>query len=151
VLRTATCPASLAGTLSAIMWFDLVYTSFFDTRGFAFELTQIKQFGAPHQTTPDNFDIINFGRMYGENAFDSHPIGHFADDKGPPCPAAADSDHNPFKSLDTLARAFDDAHMHAYRIPGAEFGEILLHLGLFKWYKGMHNFVPYLKRFQQSE
>src|SRR5262245_48201045 len=87
---------------------------------FADALAQVGQFGAANLSSAFDFDLLDPGRMQGENAFDAFTIADPAHGKGGIQTAPTAANDNAREDLDAFLVAFDDFGVHADGIADVE-------------------------------
>ena len=102
--------------------------SLLDLCSLAEAVTQVVQLCTTNLALTDSLDHCNVGRMQGENLLAADAVGNTTNGDGLSDTAALTSDDGAFENLDTLTRAFLDAHMNTNGVADLCFGQLFLHV-----------------------
>lgn len=84
------------------------------------QLAEIIKLGAAYTAGPHHFNLVDYGRVQGEDSLHPRAERDLADGKGGMIAGAAKTDHRAFEDLDSLLFAFFDLDVHLHRITGAK-------------------------------
>lgn len=98
-----------------------ILTLFIDPRGFAFQLSQVVQFGSSDLPGSQSIDAHDSGRVKRKDSFDANPFRNFPHGKRCIHALALFLYHHPFKNLSSFFVPFDDFDMNRDRIARAKF------------------------------
>src|ERR1700688_93264 len=105
---------------------SLLVAPLLDAGRLAAQRAQVVELGAPHHAAPDHLDAAERRRVQREDALDADAARDLAHEIGLAGAAAAPADHHALEDLDAFLVAFDDPHVDAHRVAGAEFGLLLV-------------------------
>ena len=120
-----------------------------DAGGLAAQIAQVVQLGATDGALADQLDRVDARGVQREHALHALAVADLANGEGAVHTGVLAGDHDALIGLDTLARAFDDLHVHADGIARGELRdrlatEGLLDLLLLELLQQVHSTTPFL-------
>src|SRR5699024_8592090 len=97
---------------------------FLNFRGFAAQVTQVVELGAPYITATGNLDFVDIGRVDRERTFHADTETNLADRKCTSDARVLYLDPYDMEHLDTRAVTFDHLDVDLQRVAGPEFGDV---------------------------
>src|SRR5262245_6584516 len=102
-----------------------------ETRCLAGPFTQIIEFGAAYLAARHNVDLIDAGRVQGEDPLHADAVGDFSASEGRTVAFARESDDDSVENLSPLLFAFHHVHLNPNRLTRSQCGDLFL--GLFRF------------------
>ena len=112
---------------------------FLDLGALAHAAAQIVQLGTPHSTVADHLDLVDGGRVHGEDLLHTDTVGDAAHGDGLGDAAVLLGDDGALEDLDTLAVAFLDLDVHPHGVAHLYDGGLSLQVLLSKSLHEIHN------------